>query len=583
MSKRIPHQVRICAVVVLLAFLSSAALADWSETFGGNAFDQVWAWGCYPDVTKTFTHVIMDGPGDNDYLSMDESTKFDTGAGSYGSAFGIGFCTSETFSDVRIGTVVNVAGDAASFYHGMGARASYFVDNGSISGVPGIIANAYIMHINWEDWPPQFSIDIEKVIWNQNTMAQGFDALVPGLGSGGSFYAALDVIGTNPVYVTGYLYEYEGGPLVAKTATLIDTDVQDSWEDSPDPAIPGDEEDVFANGYSGIFSQNERSDPVGYHATFDDVSSVSQGAKGPVAVYLSPADGATGVDIEADLAWAEATFATSRELLFGKEGAMRKLSPAGTSYDPGTLELGQTYQWRVDQIYPGGKIEGLVSTFATKGTPEGCLMIDDFESYVGGWDILTAWPDNVDGWDYTYLETSIVFAGSKAMRFEWQNQFDPYMTTLTHTLTPPQDWTIGGLAVLSLNFRGNENNYEQKMFVGLEDSIGHSYEVPNPYNSYAVLTESWQKWNIELSQFGDNGVDLSQVKKISIRVGDGTPSGQPITPADSDMIYIDQVQVCPLECNLNLRADVDGNCRIDFGDFSAIATDWLSEGVYVLP
>jgi hypothetical protein len=289
------------------------------------------------------------------------------------------------------------------------------------------------------------------------------------------------------------------------------------------------------------------------------------------------------VDIEADLAWVEATFATSRELWFGKEGAMRKYSPAGTTYDPGTLELGQTYQWRVDQIYPGGKIEGIVGSFTTAGTSEGCLMIDDFESYDAIWDIQAAWPDDISGVDYTYLETFTVFAGSKAMRFEWQNQFEPYKTTLTHTFAEPQNWTIGGLAVLSLNFRGEEDNYEQKMLVGLEDNLGHSYEVPNPYNSYAVQTESWQKWNIELSEFVGNGVDLSQVKKISIRVGDGTDSGQPITPTDSDMIYIDQVQVCPLKCSLNLRADVDGNCRVDFGDFSAIATDWLSEGTYVLP
>jgi len=582
MSKRIPHQVRICAAVVLLALLSNAARADWLETFGGNAFDQVWAWGCYPDVTKTFTHVITDGPGNNDYLSINESTKFDEDTGSYGSAFGIGFVTGQAFTDMRIGTVVNVAGDAARFYHGMGARASYFIDNGSISGVPGIIASAYIMQMNWEDWPPQFTIDIEKVIWNYNAMAQGFDVEVPGLGNGGSFYAALDVIGSNPAYVTGYLYEYEGGPLVAKTATLIDTDALDLWEDVAQPPRPP-HNDPFLNGYSGVFAQNERSDPAGYHTTFDSVSSASNGPLGPVAVYLSPAYGATDVDIDADLEWVESSYATSRELWFGKAGAMRKLTPAGTSYDPGVLELGQTYQWRVDQICSGGTIEGIVGTFTTAGTPDGCLMIDDFESYDAVWDIQVAWPDDIPGWDYTYLETINVFAGDKAMRFEWQNQFDPYRTTLTHTLAEPQDWTIGGLAVLSLNFRGNENNYEQKMFVGLKDNAGHLYESPNPYNSYAVLTESWQKWNVELSEFSDNGVDLSQVKEISIRVGDGTPSGQPMVPADSDMIYIDQIQVCPLECNLNLRADVDENCRVDFGDFSAIANDWLSEGEFELP
>ena len=582
MSRRIPHPVRICAVVVLFVVLNSSASADWSETFGGNAFDQVWTWGCYPDMTMTFTQAIIDGPGDNDYLSMDESTKFDEGAGSYGSAFGIGFCTHEAFTDVRVGTVVNVAADAASFYHGMGARAGYFVDNGSITGVPGIIANAYIMHINWENWPPEFSIDLEKVIWNQNMMSDDFDVEVPGLGNGGSFYEALDIIGTNPVYVTGYLYEYEGGPLVVKTRTLIDTDVQDSWEDPPIPEIPGDEEDVFSDGYSGIFGQNERSNPEGYHVTYDSVSSVSEG---PVAVCLSPADGATGVDVDADLAWVEAAFATSRELWFGKEGAMRKVAAAGTTYDPGTLEFGQTYQWRVDQIGSGGTVEGYVCTFTTQGTAEGCLLIDDFESYISDWDIYAAWPDDIVGWDYTYLETLEVYAGAQAMRFEYQNQYVPYITKLVHTFFEPQNWTKGGLAVLSLNFRGVGANFEQKLFIELEDVTGptSAFTVDNPHN-YAALTESWQKWTIDLSQFSAGGVDLTQVKKISIGNGDGTDSGQPLgPPADMDYLYIDEIKVCPLRCSLNSTADVDGNCRIDFGDFSAVANEWLNEGEYVLP
>jgi len=566
----------------LILAMSSAARADWSETFGGNAFDQVWTWGCYPDVTKTFTQTIIDGPNDNDYLSIDESTMFDTGAGSFGSAFGVGFCTNESFADARVGLVVNVASDAASFYHGIGARASHFIDDGSISGVPGLIANAYIMHVNWEDWPPEFSIDIEKVIWNQNTMAQNFDVVVPGLGNGGSFYAALDMVGANPTYVTGYLYEYEGGPLIAKTATLVDTDAQDSWEDPPSAEIPGNEEEDFESGYSGLFAQNERSNPPGYHTTFDDVSSASGGARGPVAVCLSPADGAAGVDLDADLEWVEAASATSRELWFGKAGAMRLVSPAGTTYDPGTLELGQTYQWRVNQISAAGTTEGLTFSFTTEGTSEGCFMIDDFESYFTDLDVQTAWPDDIDGWQYSFLEAFQVYSGDKAMRFEYQNQYEPYVTTLTHEFAEAKDWTKGGLSVLSLHFRGDGTNLEQPIYIVLEDATGpaSAVAIANPY-SYAALTETWQEWAIELSRFSDGGLDLSQVKKVSIRTGDGTPTGQ--SEIQNDVLYIDEIKVCPLKCNLNSNADLDGNCRIDFGDFSAIAGEWLNEGQYLMP
>jgi hypothetical protein len=580
MSKKITILVKICIVVGFIAVLSSPAQANWSETFGGNAFDQTWVWGCYPDVTKTFTHTIKDGLDNDDYLSMDETTPFDTGAGSYGSAFGIGFVQSQTFTDVRVATVVNVTGGASSFYHGLGARASYWFDTTGVTGAPGIVANAYIMHINWEDWPPYLSINIEKVIWDQNTMKQGFDVRVPGLNNARSFYAALDVIGSNPVYVTGYLYEYEGGPLVAKTATLIDTDAIDSWEDNPDPQIPGDEEKVFTSGLSGIFAQNERSNPVGYHTTFDSASSVSDG---PVAVCLGPADGAAGVDVDTDLQWVEAAFATSRELWFGKKGAMKKVTPAGATYDPGPLQFAQTYQWQVNEIGPGGTVEGPIWTFTTAGTADGCLLVDDFESYADTFALRTAWEDDVPVYSYGYVETGIVYAGKQTLKFDYQNQYDAYETRLIHTYADPQDWTKAGFAALRLYLYGEEDNYEQKLYVGLEDALSNGHEVPavpEPYG-YAVQNESWQKWVIDLSEFSDNGVHLDQVKKIILHVGDGTNSGQPLE--DYDMIYIDQISLCPRRCSLNLAADVDGNCRIDFGDVAAVGSTWLTEGTYELP
>jgi hypothetical protein len=263
---------------------------------------------------------------------------------------------------------------------------------------------------------------------------------------------------------------------------------------------------------------------------------------------------------------------------------MHPYNPSGTTYDPGTLELGQTYQWRVDQTGPSGTTEGYVFTFTTEGTGDGCLMIDDFESYNSHDEIQApeAWPDDIGlaQYKYTFLETFEVYAGAKTMRFEYQNQYEPYITRAVHTFAEPQDWTKGGLAVLSLNFRGDEGNIEQPLFIELEDNLGHSFKVTNPY-SYAPLTELWQKWSIELSEFSASGVVLSAVTKISIGTGDGATTGQPLDVFDK--IYVDEVKVCPLRCTLNSNADLDDNCKIGFGDFSAIANEWLNEGEYVLP
>jgi hypothetical protein len=579
MSKKITILVKVCIVAGVIAAFGSIAQANWTETFGGNAFDQTWAWGCFPDVTKTFTHTIKDGPDNDDYLSMDETTVFDTDNGGYGSAFGIGFVTGAPFTNVRVGAIVNVTGDASHHYCGFGARASYFIDpDGSITGVaPGLVASAYVIHIDWQGGPANLSIDIEKVVNNQNIMRQGFSADVPGLNNARSYYAVLDVLGSNPTYVTGYLYEYEGGPLVAKTGTLIDTNGNDPWED------PSVYDAVFTTGLSGVFAQNERVVPPGYHTTFDTVSSVSDG---PAAAAISPADGTTGVSIDADLSWAEAAFATGRELYFGKAGSMKKVapSPAGKTYDPGTLEFGKTYQWQVNEIGPGGTVEGAVWAFTTEGTAEGCLLVEGYESYVDDWTLQMAWPDNIDvpGVEYIFLETSNVYAGGKAMRLEYQNQYEPYVTAATHTFTTAQDWTSDKLAALSLYFRGQNANVEQKLYVQLEDALGHKFAAPHPF-THAGQSESWNEWNIELSDF--SGVNLAQVKKITIGVGDGTNSGQP--GDDRDSIYIDEIRVCPPRCfntaGLDLRGDVDGNCRIDFNDFADMAAGWLNDGLSVVP
>jgi len=572
-SKKIRNAMTVCAVLAAIAMLSDTAQANWSETFGGNAFDQTWTFGCYPDMTGTFSATIKNGPANDDYLSLNETTSAAAG----GSQFGMGFCTVEDFTDVRVGAVVNVTGDDSRNYFGIAARANYFVD----SGAPGMVTTgAYILIYHWEDGPARVRIEILKIYMNDDAIMKVFEpeVRVPGLNHSRSHYVELDVVGSGPVYVTGSIYEYKGGPLLVRTPTMVDTSGNDPWEK------PGLNDGVYVNGKSGVFAINEHPTPVGYHSTLDTVSSVSDG---PAAVCLSPADGATGVGVDTDLQWVEAAFATSRELWFGKKGAMKKVTSAGATYDPGPLQFGQTYQWQVNQIGPGGMVKGLVWTFTTEGTAEGCLLVDDFESYADDWTLRDAWPDNIPPVDYAYLETGVVYAGKKALRFEYQNQYDPYLTELTHTYADPQDWTRAGLAALYLYLRGDEDNYAQKLYVVLEDAEvpanSHAVPaVPEP-NAYAVKNESWQKWAIELSEFSDNGVSLARIKKISIRVGDGTSSGQPLEPPDVDMIYIDEIKVCPRMCSLNMGGDVDGDCRIDFGDFAAVADGWLAEGTYELP
>jgi hypothetical protein len=322
---------------------------------------------------------------------------------------------------------------------------------------------------------------------------------------------------------------------------------------------------------------NEDPEPPGHHTTFDSVSSVSDG---PAAVNPSPADGAaTDVSVNVDLSWVEAEFATSRELWLGKAGAMEKVEPAptGTTYT-GALEFGQTYQWRVDQIGPSGTVTGRTWTFTTAEY----MSVEDFESYVNDADIMAAWVDDIPDFDYVFLATDD--QGNNSMRFEFQNQYEPYLTETTRTFNSPQDWTAQGVKALSLDFIGVNENMEHLMYLKLEDADGHIGKAEHPY-THACQSDSWHQWDIALEQFSDDGVDLARVKKLTIGCGSGTSSSQ--DGDDRDFIYIDQIRLWPARCfnvnQLDLRGDINGDCKVDIDDFAIMVENWLNDGLSAVP
>ena len=75
------------------------------------------------------------------------------------------------------------------------------------------------------------------------------------------------------------------------------------------------------------------------------------------AAYPSPANGATGISINADLSWVAGQYATSHDVYFGTDSTPDSTefqgNQAGVTFDPGTLTLGVTYYWRIDEVNPG--------------------------------------------------------------------------------------------------------------------------------------------------------------------------------------------------------------------------------------
>ncbi len=529
MFKKLTSLVTVCVLIGLILLTSGLAQANWLETFDGNSFDLVtWQFSCYPDMTKTFNGTIQDGPDDNDYLTLDETSPDDIG----GSQFGVGIGDpGDSFSDVRVGAVFNVTGDASWNYHGMAARVDYFIDDGSITGVPGIVASSYVLFIHYEEGPANLKIELMKSInLSPDIMATWQPEVpVPGLDHAKSHYFELDVVGSDPVYITGSVYEYQGGPLLVRTPTFVDTSANDPWE------APNIHDDVLKSGVSCIFGMWEDPQPLGYHSPFDSVSSASDG---PAAVNPGPADSAIDVPVDASLSWVEADFATGRELWIGKAGAMEKVDPApsGTTYTPANLELGETYEWRIDQVGTSGTVTGHTWTFTT----EESIKVDDFQSYANDVGLRSAWVDNITepGVEYVFLASG----EDNSLRFEFQNQYPPYFTETTRTFVSSQDWTAQGVEELSLSFVGEHENAEHLMYLTLDDAAGQSFKVENPY-THACQTDSWRQWTIALGQFSDGGVDLTSVKKITIGLGDGTASAQ--DGNDRDHIYIDQIILSP--------------------------------------
>lgn len=129
----------------------------------------------------------------------------------------------------------------------------------------------------------------------------------------------------------------------------------------------------------------------------------------PVASEPRPGDGARGIDPNADIFWRGGDRAIAHDVYFGTSftdvnSASDPNVPPGkgrqdaNSYDPGTLVLGQTYYWRIDE-FDGNNIYGgavwsfdVISSFATEPKPL------DGSRYIA--------PDVVLNWTPGYRATS---------------------------------------------------------------------------------------------------------------------------------------------------------------------------------
>jgi regulation of enolase protein 1 (concanavalin A-like superfamily) len=148
-------------------------------------------------------------------------------------------------------------------------------------------------------------------------------------------------------------------------------------------------------------------------------------------------------------------------------------------------------------------------------------------------------------------------------------QSDTLCTAVFSNLT-----TSGNVSSVWMNQDiGMVTNDPEPMYVGVEDSMGMSKLVNHP-SPNAVLLDTWQEWNIDLREFSDAGVDLTNVRRMYIGVGDRDDP----TAGGRGTIYFDQVRLCPARCVPDYRpvADLNNDCVVDYIDLKIMAEEWLN-------
>ena len=222
-----------------------------------------------------------------------------------------------------------------------------------------------------------------------------------------------------------------------------------------------------------------------------------------------PFAGQTGVPLDVTLTWTAGRVAAGHNVYLGPseqaviDGIAFVDTVRDAEYGSLSLNYGTTYYWRIDEVNELGDpavVEGDIWSFTTKEF----LVIDDFELYdsndnqiwhawkdglgYGSPDVEPYYPGNGTGsavGDETtdsFTEETIVHEGGQAMPFAFDNNKQGYAkhSEAELTLSYPRDWTEGGVAELSLWFRGNPA------------SVGSFTEAPvGTYTMTAAGTDIW--------------------------------------------------------------------------------------------
>jgi hypothetical protein len=329
----------------------------------------------------------------------------------------------------------------------------------------------------------------------------------------------------------------------------------------------------------------------------DEIASMFRGGDLGVAWGPDPYDGETEVPRDANLTWKPGDYVAEHRLYFGTDwdDVNDMTDPCATPaagnelYDPGILDLKETYYWRVDEVNDPCVWKGSIWRF----TVADFLILDDFERYDKSnnliwytWYCKQAMPYGRRTGAYLEISASTVHTDEQAMKYTYEtNDTDIWDQDYAYAdaclpldeINGFQDWTGLDLRLLVIFFygqAGNDTNDTEQMYMGVEDSAMRYAEMRYGAHPGEVLSdlrvEEWQRWDVPFVWFTDsnaavaNGIDFSAISSVYLGFGN---KADPCA-AGNGAVYFDDLRLSMAICKPEYgpEADFSGDCIVDIAD-----------------
>ena len=201
-------------------------------------------------------------------------------------------------------------------------------------------------------------------------------------------------------------------------------------------------------------------------------------------------------------------------------------------------------------------------------------LIDNFESYTDNNDLRNIWKINSsDTNSSVFLGMELYHKGVKSMGFNYNNN-SPHYSEVYRVFDSAEDWTHDGFKFLSLFFHGSVDNDAEQMYLILQDENDVNAIVLYNGNLNDLIQqegEYWNIWNIRLQDFNSNGLDLTNIKKITFGFGGNGGSG---------IIYFDDIRLSAsriaADYDYTPASDFTGDAAVNFLDYTNLAYAWFS-------